>query len=122
GVEEAGQLALRPGRGNLLGADRDQPDLDAALAEAGHRLLCSGPEPEGTAPERVTRGDVLVDVLVGDAQRAVRVGERPRLRRAVPVAPAALELLGVKPRQLGEPQLQRLRLARRELDERVPQV
>ena len=108
--------------GNLLGADGDQPDPDAAPAEPGEGLARTGPQAERAAPERVTGRDVLVDVLVGNAERTVRVGERAGLRCAVPVAPATLELLRVEPGQPGEPQLQQLRLTRRKLDERVPQV
>src|SRR5215831_2468245 len=45
GVEETGELGLRPDRRDVFGADRDQPELDAALAKRGERLSRSATQP-----------------------------------------------------------------------------
>src|SRR5439155_19892947 len=121
-VEEPCELGLRPGRRHLLRADRDQAELHAALTQARKRLARTPTESQGTAGKCVPRCDVLGDVLVGYAQRAVGVRKRAGLRRSVAVAPATLELVWVNRRKRCEALLQNFRLTGRKLDERVPEI
>ena len=99
-----------------------RPSLTPRRRSSRDRLARAVAQPQDAAAELVPRADVPVDVLVRDAERAVDVGERPRLRGAVALAPAPLELVRVAADVLGDTPLQHLALADRPLDERVPEV
>src|SRR3954452_20808449 len=67
-------------------------------------------------------GDVLLDVLGGEAEGAVGVRKRRGLRRAVALTPASLEFVAIVRDERGDPILQQLGIGDRPFDERVPEV
>src|SRR5205823_11509787 len=80
GVEEPRELALRPGGWYLFRTDGYQSELDATLPQRDERLVRASAQAKCAPCELMACGDMLRDVFVGDAQRAVRVCKRSGLR------------------------------------------
>ena len=121
-VEEPRQLRLGEDDLDVLAADGDQPDAEAALAQGAQRLDDAGSRYE-RAPGVVEpqRADVL-DRLVRNADAAQGVADRADVPRIVRRVPAAVKLVGLETGAAGH----RLQHVRRRLavpvDERLPEV